>query len=93
MQGGKRKLTAWNIFVGKVFREGKAKNKDYSFKQALSDASERKSEMKSMKPDMNPVNKSRKNFKKSRGRNMASLAGGKSRKHGKSRKNRKSRKH
>ena len=89
MQGGKRKPTAWNIFVGKVFDEGRAKNKDYSFKQALSDASERKSEIKSMKPEMNPTNKSRKIFKKSRGRNMASLAGGKSRKHRKSRKSRK----
>jgi hypothetical protein len=87
MQGGKRKLSSWNIFVSKIFREGKAKNKDYSFKQALSDASNRKSEMKSMKPDINPGNKSRKNFKKSRPRNMASFAGGKSRK------NRKSRKH
>jgi hypothetical protein len=78
MQGGKRKPTAWNIFVGKVLNEGRAKNPNYSFKQALSDASERKSEMKSMKPMENYSKKSRKNLKKSRGRNM-SLAGGKSR--------------
>lgn len=44
MQGG-RKLSAWNIFVQKIYREGKAKDAKYEFKQALSDASERKSEM------------------------------------------------
>ena len=78
MQGGKRKLSPWNIFVSKIYNEGKAKNSNYSFKQALSDASERKSEMKSVKPMENFSKKSRKNVKKSRGRNM-SLAGGKSR--------------
>jgi hypothetical protein len=80
MQGGKRKLSSWNIFVSKIYNEGKAKNANYSFKQALSDASERKSEMKTMKPMENYNKKSRKNLKKSRGRNM-SLAGGKSRRH------------
>ena len=49
MQGGKRKLSQWNIFVKKIYREGKAKNSNYEFKQALSDASKRKSEMGSMK--------------------------------------------
>jgi len=44
MNGG-RKLSAWNIFVKKVYQEGKRKNKNYSFKQALSDASKRKGEM------------------------------------------------
>jgi hypothetical protein len=37
--------TAWNMFVKKVFQEGKSKNKSYSFKQALKDASKRKGEM------------------------------------------------
>lgn len=37
--------TAWNMFVKKVFHEGKSKNKSYSFKQALKDASKRKGEM------------------------------------------------
>jgi len=45
MKGG-RKLTDWNIFVTKVFDEGRAKDNSYTFKQAMSDASERKSEMK-----------------------------------------------
>ena len=49
MQGG-RKLSQWNIFVKKVYQEGHAKDKNYSFKQALSDASKRKSEMGSSKP-------------------------------------------
>ena len=31
MQGG-RKLSQWNIFVKKIYQEGHAKNKDYSFK-------------------------------------------------------------
>ena len=44
MQGG-RKLSQWNIFVKKIYQEGHAKNKDYSFKQALTDASKRKGEM------------------------------------------------
>jgi hypothetical protein len=48
MKGG-RKLSAWNLFVKKVYREGKNKNKNYSFKQALADASSRKSEMTKFK--------------------------------------------
>jgi biopolymer transport protein ExbB/TolQ len=63
MQGGK-KLSSWNLFVKKVYKEGKAKNSNYEFKQALVDASKRKSEMGSMK------NKTRKSM---------ALAGGKSR--------------
>jgi hypothetical protein len=79
MKGGKRKLSSWNIFVSKIFREGKAKNANYSFKQALSDASNRKSEMNSIKSETHSVKKSRKNNKKSRGRSM-NKSGGKSRK-------------
>jgi hypothetical protein len=44
MQGG-RKLSLWNLFVDKVYREGKSSNSNYSFKQALTDASRRKGEM------------------------------------------------
>ena len=40
-----RKLSAWNIFVKKIYKEGKAKNPNYEFKQALEDASKRKAEM------------------------------------------------
>jgi len=45
MQGGKRKLSSWNLFVKKVYNEGKSKNSNYSFQEALKDASKRKSEM------------------------------------------------
>jgi hypothetical protein len=66
--------TAWNLFVKKIYHEGKAKNKNYQFKDALKDASKRKSEMGSS-------SKTKKSRGKSRSRN-ASLAGGrKSRKH------------
>ena len=40
-----KKLSAWNVFVKKVYSEGKAKNKSYQFRDALKDASKRKSEM------------------------------------------------
>lgn len=44
MKGG-RKLSNWNLFVKKIYNEGKISNSNYDFKQALSDASKRKSEM------------------------------------------------
>jgi hypothetical protein len=45
MKGGKRALSPWNMFVKKVYHEGKSKNSSYQFKNALRDASRRKSEM------------------------------------------------
>jgi len=41
--------SAWNLFVKKIYHEGHNKDKSYSFKQALQDASKRKSEMGSSK--------------------------------------------
>lgn len=38
-------MSAWNDFVKKIYWEGKKKNPNYEFKQALKDASSRKSEM------------------------------------------------
>jgi hypothetical protein len=38
-------MTAWNDFVKKIYHEGHDKDKNYSFKQALQDASKRKGEM------------------------------------------------
>jgi hypothetical protein len=35
----------WTLFVKKIYKEGKAKNPDYKFKQALVEASKRKGEM------------------------------------------------
>ena len=85
MNGG-RKLSAWNMFVKKVYHDGKRKNKNYSFKQALTDASKRKGEMgKSKKggamPALTPANFTGGATRRrmvSRSRSMA-LAGGKSR--------------
>ncbi len=37
-KGGKRKPSAWNLFVKKTFSIGRKKNKSYKFKQALSDS-------------------------------------------------------
>jgi len=37
--------SAWNEFVSKIFKEGRQKNPNYKFKDALIDASKRKSEM------------------------------------------------
>lgn len=69
MQGG-RKLSQWNIFVKKIYQEGHAKNKDYSFKQALTDASKRKGEMGS--------SSAMKTKKTKRSKKSRSIAGGKS---------------
>ena len=68
MQGG-RKLSDWNLFVKKIYKEGKAQNANYDFKQALTDASKRKSEIGTMKLHTKP--------KKSKRRSV-SMAGGKS---------------
>jgi hypothetical protein len=38
-------MSAWNDFVKKIYHEGHDKNPNYSFKQALQDASKRKGEM------------------------------------------------
>ena len=53
-------MTAWTDFVKKVFEEGKKKSPDYQFKDALKDASKRKSEM----GKSSPKTKSAKNSKK-----------------------------
>ena len=72
MQGG-RKLSSWNIFVKKIYAEGHAKDKDYSFKQALTDASKRKGEMGSSK---STTMRTKKMGKKSKSSRSMALAGG-----------------
>jgi hypothetical protein len=69
MQGG-RKLSQWNLFVKKIYREGHSKNSKYDFKQALQDASNRKSEMGSMKNNSGRGKTNRKS------RSKRSMAGG-----------------
>ena len=39
-------LSEWNKFVKKIYRAGKAKNSDFTFGEALKEASKRKQEMK-----------------------------------------------
>lgn len=69
--------SAWNMFVKKIYEEGKAKDPKYEFKQALVDASKRKGEMGSTSI------KKAKTVKKSRGKarkiSMAMAGGKKSR--------------
>jgi hypothetical protein len=72
-------MTAWNNFVKKIYHEGHSSDKNYSFKQALKDASARKSEMD--KPNLAMGVKSKSTKKTSR----------KSRKSKKSRKTKKNR--
>ena len=62
-------MSAWNDFVKKIYHEGHNKDKNYSFKQALKDASARKSEMGKQVPPPAmgfKTKKSRKTFRKSR---------------------------
>ncbi len=70
--------SAWNMFVKKIYEEGKAKDSNYEFKQALKDASKRKSEM-GHSASASGVKKSRKSSKTAkRGRSAsASMTGGK----------------
>ena len=65
-----RKPSKWNLFVKKIYHEGKAKDSNYEFKQALVDASKRKSEMGSLKNS---------NKRKTKKQNL-NMAGGKSKK-------------
>lgn len=65
MKGG-RALSPWNKFVSKVYHEGKESNPDYEFKQALKDASKRKSEMGHSASGLVKSKKYRKGSKKSK---------------------------
>ena len=58
-------MSAWNDFVKKIYWEGKKKNPNYEFKNALKDASKRKSEMGSS-VSTGSTKKNRKMSKKSR---------------------------
>jgi hypothetical protein len=74
MKGG-RQLSDWNLFVKKVYDEGKEKDPDYEFKEALVDASKRKSEMNSVSgKGVKTAKKSRKVLKKSKSKGKRSMA-------------------
>ena len=78
----------WNMFVKKIYEEGKAKDSNYEFKQALIDASKRKSEMghskasnsKSHKRSRSSRSKSRSSSRSRKASASASMSGGKRRK-------------
>jgi len=61
-------MTSWTDFVSKVFKEGRVKDKNYSFKQALQDASKRKGEMSSMKSSHTSTSSKKTKGKKTKGK-------------------------
>ena len=65
----------WNLFVKKIYQEGKSKDSNYEFKQALKDASKRKSEM-GHSASASGVKKSRKSAKRGRRRTASMSASG-----------------
>lgn len=78
--------SAWNMFVKKIYEEGKAEDSSYDFKTALKDASKRKGEMghsasaAGVKKSHMRHRKHHRTAKRGRSRS-ASMAGGKSRRH------------
>ena len=77
--------SAWNMFVKKIYWEGKKKNKSFQFKDALKEASRRKGEMGSM-GSMKKSSKKSKKMKGKKSMSMGMMGGKRSRKMRKSRK-------
>lgn len=76
--------SAWNMFVKKIYEEGKAKDSNYEFKQALVDASKRKSEMKhsaSASGVKHKGSKKHRTARKGRSRSASMSGGRRSRRH------------
>jgi hypothetical protein len=48
-------LSEWNKFVKKIYRAGKAENSEFTFGEALKEASKRKQEMKGGNADAAPA--------------------------------------
>jgi hypothetical protein len=73
--------SAWNMFVKKIYEEGKAKDSNYEFKQALKDASKRKSEMghSASASGVKKSHKSSKTTKRGRSASVSMTGGRKSR--------------
>jgi len=71
-------MTAWNDFVKKIYHEGHNKDKSYSFKQALQDASKRKGEMGSSSASSSSSSSSKKSRKKGKKSKKMGKKGGKS---------------
>jgi len=70
-------MTAWNDFVKKIYHEGHNKDKSYSFKQALQDASKRKGEMGSSSASSASASSSKKSRKKGKKSKKMGKKGGK----------------
>lgn len=79
-------MTAWTDFVSKIHKEGQTKNPNYSFKQAMQDASKRKGEMNGSSSSSSKKSTRTKTSKKSK-------KGGKKGKSGTRRKRRSVKKH
>lgn len=69
----------WNLFVKKIYHEGKKKDSSYEFKQALKDASKRKSEMGHSSSSSSSRSRSRSHKKKKSHKKSNSFFGGKTR--------------
>ena len=82
-------MTAWTDFVGKIHKEGQIKDPNYSFKQAMQDASARKGEMNGSSSSSSVSSKKTKRTKTSK----KSKKGGKKGKSGTRRKRRSGKKH
>lgn len=66
----------WNLFVKKIYHEGKRSNPNYEFKNALKDASKRKAEMEDSGSKTSKTSKTPSKMRRKRSANL-SLAGGK----------------
>lgn len=66
----------WNLFVKKIYHEGKRSNPNYEFKNALKDASKRKAEMEDSGSKTSKTSKTPSKMRIKRSANL-SLAGGK----------------
>ncbi len=77
-------MTAWTDLVSSVYKSGHANDKNYTFKQALMDASKQKKSGKMATTSSKKVRKSK--GKRMGGKSKGKKMGGKSCKNGKSRK-------
>lgn len=75
-----KQLSAWNMLVARVYKEGRATNPDYKLKDAMKEASGRKSEMGHM--SASPKGKSKRRTASA----SAAASGGRRRKTRRSRK-------
>jgi hypothetical protein len=73
--------SAWNMFVKKIYHEGKAKDSNYEFKQALVDASKRKSEMGHSTSNVKKSHKRHRTAKRGKSRRASMSGGRRSRRH------------